>query len=125
MVKVFNSLKRAITSAALLFVGGFMQAVAQNTGTGGYQSNMGSQVLESASGSLRGLVANMIGFLQILLGIAALVSLFVVIYNVFKQERDAAQKAIWWVVGLAAGWAAMTVVGSLIGNNVQVDGGTM
>ncbi len=97
------------------FAAGSQRAMAQGGGSvSGAQ--MGQSILSNTESALSQLVGNIIGVLQILLGIAALVSLFVVIYNIFKQERDAAQKAIWWVVGLAAGWAAMTVVGNLIGN---------
>ena len=32
------------------------------------------------------------------------------IYNVFKQEREAATKLIWWVVGLAVGFGLLTAL---------------
>lgn len=116
MMNIFKNFgtgaKMALATIAAGFVAGTQQAMAQTTS--GQQ--MGQQILSQTESAMSGLVSSIIGVLQILLGIAALVSLFVVIYNIFKQERDAAQKAIWWVVGLAAGWAAMTVVGNLIGN---------
>lgn len=118
MVKKFINLKRSAAAAGLLFVGGVNEAFAQYTGP---KQDLGNNIISGASQSLVNLSASIVGFLQILLGIAALVSLFVVVYNIFKQERDAAQKAIWWVVGLAAGWAALTVVGNLLNSQIQAD----
>ena len=117
MMNIFKNFgtgaKMALATIAAGFVAGTQQVMAFAPSDGG---QMGQQILNQTESAMSSLVTSIIGVLQILLGIAALVSLFVVIYNIFKQERDAAQKAIWWVVGLAAGWAAMTVVGNLIGN---------
>ena len=36
--------------------------------------------------------------------------LVLVVYKLFKQEREAASGLIWWVVGLAAGFGLMTAL---------------
>lgn len=112
-IKLFGaSAKVAVCTVMAALASGSQMAFAQGTNTG--DPNIGKTILQDTQRSLSGLVDDIIGVVQILLGIAAIVSLFVVIYNIWKQERDAAQKAIWWVVGLSAGWAALYVVGQLI-----------
>ena len=113
MVKFFNRLgtgaRMAVCTLTAGFAVGAQQAMAQDYG------NLGKDILNGTQQSIADLVTDIIGVVQVLLAVAAIVSLFVVIYNIWKQERDAAQKAIWWVVGLAAGWAALTVIGNLVG----------
>ena len=112
-IKLFGaSAKVAVCTVMAALASGSQMAFAQA------QDNLGKSILNTTQSTLSGLVYDIIGVVQVLLGIAAIVSLFVVVYNIWKQERDAAKKAIWWVVGLAAGWAALFVVGRLIGNSV-------
>lgn len=78
------------------------------------QSNIGSDLLNSSADSMKGLVFGLVRVLQIALGLGALVTLVLVIFNVFKGEREAAQKIGWWVIGLALGFALISVVASRI-----------
>jgi len=96
--------RAAIATVVCGFVAGTQMAYA--SGAAG--------IIDGVNSGISGLAGSIMKLLKILLAIGALVSLFMVIYNIFKQERDAAQKAIWWVVGLAAGYAAIEVVGRLI-----------
>lgn len=86
------------------------EAFAQNTGFG---EDIGSSVLDDAADSMTGLVAGFVRVIQIALGLGALVTLIMVIFNMFKGEREAAQKIGWWVVGLALGFALVSVVARL------------
>lgn len=101
----------AVCTAVAGFISGSQTAFAQTTAGG-------NAILDGTQSTLAGLVESVIRVVQTLLAIAAIVSLFVVIYNIWKQERDAAQKAIWWVVGFAAGWAGLMLVGNIVRQNV-------
>lgn len=105
---MFNAIKRlgagarvAFCSAALALTAGADRAFAQIDG---------NQILEAGTDAGKDLITNIVRFLQIGLGIAALVTLVMTIYNVFKQEREAAIKLVWWVVGLAIGFALLTIL---------------
>lgn len=72
----------------------------------------GAALLDEGTRAGQSLVQSLVRFLQIGLGIAALVTLVVAIYNLFKQEREAATKLIWWFVGLAVGFAVLLALGN-------------
>lgn len=74
------------------------------------QSNEGATVLDQATESFRNLLQNLANFLRIALGAGALIMLVMAVYQLMKGERDAAQKLAYWVVGLALGFALLSVV---------------
>lgn len=76
--------------------------------------NIGNAILNESADSMQKLVVGLVRVLQIALGLGALVTLVMVIFNLFKAEREAAQKVGWWVVGLALGFALMSVVASRV-----------
>lgn len=76
--------------------------------------NEGQQVLDQATNSFSGLIDSLANFLRIALGAGALVMLVMAIYQLMKGERDAAQKLAYWVVGLALGFALISVVLNII-----------
>lgn len=107
-VVMSNSIKRmgagarvAVCSAMLALTAGADRAFAQING---------SAILDSGTDAGKSLITALVRFLQIGLGLAALVTLVMTIYNVFKQEREAATKLIWWVVGLAVGFGLLTAL---------------
>lgn len=73
-------------------------------------SNAGKTVLDDATREFSGLLDSLASFLRIALGAGALIMLVMAIYQLMKGERDAAQKLAYWVVGLALGFALLTVV---------------
>lgn len=77
-------------------------------------TDLSKQVLDETSASLKRIVTSLATVLQVGLGIAALVTLVFVVINLLKGEREAASKIGWWVVGLAIGFGAITVVANLI-----------
>lgn len=97
--------KVAFCSAMLALTAGIGSAYAQIDGAG---------MLEAGTDAGKNLINSLVRFLQIGLGIAALVTLVMVIYNLFKQEREAATKLIWWVVGLAVGFGLMTALSGML-----------
>lgn len=103
--KIGSGAKVALCSLMVALTGGMESAFAQIDG---------AQMLDEGTRAGQQLIASLIRFLQIGLGIAALVTLVMVIYNVFKQEREAAIKLIWWVVGLAVGFALMTALSNML-----------
>lgn len=78
------------------------------------QSDLGNQVLSQSTTALKGIVANVVSLLQVVLGLGALVTLAIVIFNVFKGEREAATKIAWWVAGLTIGFVLLTVVKNIV-----------
>ena len=95
----------AVCSAAVAF---------GNASTALAQANIGETVLNESADSMKNLVGSLVRVLQVALGLGALVTLVIVVFNLFKGEREAAQKVAWWVVGLALGFALLTVVATVI-----------
>ncbi len=76
--------------------------------------NFGVQVLTESKSKLQELIESLVQLLQVVLGLGALVTLVMVIFNILKGEREAAQKIAWWVVGLTIGFVLITVVKNLV-----------
>lgn len=116
MKKFFKSCSARVRVALCMMVAACGVLVSSGMNAAYAQAqDIGHEILNETQSTMTDLIMDIIGVVQTLLAIAAIVSLFVVVYNIWKQERDAAQKAIWWVVGLAAGWAALYAIGSLVG----------
>jgi len=76
--------------------------------------NLGESVLNDATDSLRRLVDSLVTFLQVVMGMGALVVLAMVIFKVFKGDREAAEKLAWWFAGLTLGFVLLAVVSKLV-----------
>lgn len=76
--------------------------------------NLGLDVIKGSTDALRELLDSVVTLLQVVMGLGAIIVLAIVIFQVFKGEREAAQKLAWWVVGLTLGFTLMTVVQGLI-----------
>lgn len=76
--------------------------------------NPGKTILSNSASKLQGLLTDVTKLLQIILGLGALVTLVMVIFNIFKGEREAATKIAWWVAGLTLGFVLITVVAGLV-----------
>lgn len=74
----------------------------------------GQQVLDQSSNALVGIVSSVVRLLRIVLGLGALVTLAMVIFNVMKGEREAATKVAAWVIGLTIGFVLLSVVQKLV-----------
>ena len=94
--------RRSFSLALMVFLG---KAV-----TYAQSSNLGQQVLDQTTQSLKQLVGNIVSLLRVVMGIGALVVLAIVIFKVFKGDREAAEKLAWWVAGLAIGFTLLSVV---------------
>lgn len=82
----------------------------------GHAQNEGVQVLNSAKQGLSNLLDTLVGLLKVVMGLGALVVLAIVIFKVFKGDREAAEKLAWWVAGLTLGFVLMTVVQNIVKN---------
>lgn len=71
-------------------------------------------MLGASTGALQGLVESLVTFLQVAMGVGAIVVLVIVIFQVFQGEREAAKKLAWWVAGLTLGFTLLTVVSNII-----------
>ena len=76
--------------------------------------NLGEEVLTEGKDALVDLMDSLVNLLQVVMGLGAIVVLAIVIFQVFKGEREAAQKLAWWVVGLTLGFTLLTVVSNLV-----------
>lgn len=74
----------------------------------------GQTVLNSISVSLSSIVESVVSVLRIVMGLAALVTLVIVVSKLLKGEREAAEKIAWWVAGLTVGFVLLSVVQNLI-----------
>lgn len=105
MSKFFQHNRQAICCMALCLIGTVAFA---ETGL------EGTNVLNQISTSLTGIVENVVNLLRIVLGLGALVTLVIVVFKIFKGEREAAEKIAWWVAGLTIGFVLLSVVKGLI-----------
>lgn len=102
------SLMRIAFCAAVMFL--FSGSVyAQSLG-----GTEGAQILDQASQTMGSLVDGVVRIIQIAMGLGALITLALAIFNIMKGEREAAQKLGYWVIGLALGFALVSVVAGLI-----------
>lgn len=85
----------------------------------GGTDTIGEQLLTSSTTTMSSLLVLIANVVRIALGIGALVTLVLAIFNLIKGEREAAQKIGYWVVGLALGFALISVVVSVVTTNVQ------
>lgn len=104
--KISPRVRIAVCTGMLSLISGF-EAFAQN-------ANIGSEILDASADAMKSIVTNLVKVLQIALGVGALVTLVLVVFNILKGEREAAQKIGWWVVGLALGFALISVVANQI-----------
>lgn len=111
---MFNFIKRMGAGARVAFCS-TMLALTAGAGSAFAQVD-GAELLNAGTSAGQQLLTALVRFLQIGLGLAALVTLVMTIYNVFKQEREAATKLIWWVVGLAIGFGLLTALANQLNN---------
>ena len=88
-----NSLKALMASAVLALQG--LPAFAQ---------------FEGATEKVLGLYSHMAALLKYVLAVGALVSLTVLIVKLFKGEKEAAERLIYWVLGLSVGFALIVLL---------------
>lgn len=99
-----NRLRLACLTAALALTGTLASA----------QDDLGTQVLDSSKEALRSLLDSLVSLLQVVMGLGAIVVLAIVVFKVFKGDREAAEKLAWWVAGLTIGFALLTVVKNIV-----------
>lgn len=104
MKRFLKKAEIAMLTAGLMLISPLAQA----------QINLGEQVLSESKEAMTDLLDSLVELLQVVMGIGAIVVLAIVIFQVFKGEREAAQKLAWWVVGLTLGFTLLTVVSNLI-----------
>lgn len=75
----------------------------------------GVQALNAVNSQLRSLISTMALVVEVALALGALVTLIMVIFNMFKGEREAASKLGWWVAGFAIGFVLIEVVKNVVG----------
>lgn len=80
--------------------------------------NIGQDILRESTSTMNNLLGLIANVVRIALGIGALVTLVLAVFNLIKGEREAAQKIGYWVVGLALGFALITVVVRVVSTSV-------
>lgn len=71
------------------------------------------KILDGGADAMNGVVPGIIRIMKIAVIIGGAISLLLVVFNIIQGERDAAKKAGWWVVGLALGFAVLTILGNM------------
>ena len=104
MEKIFKRaglyLKYAAISAALAVTEGVVMA----------QDNLGEQLLTESNRQFVSLGTSLVAFLRTILLLGGLICLVVVVYDVIKGEREAAQKLGKWAAGLIIGFVGMQIL---------------
>lgn len=75
----------------------------------------GEKVLNEANTALKDVASTLVQLLKTVMGLGALVVLVIVIFKVFKGDREAAEKLAWWVAGLTLGFVLIQVVQTAVG----------
>ena len=117
-MKKFNDFKKRLSYAFFTGVAMCLPSITKMSVAAG-QSSIGSEVLDSASDELTGLLTSLVRLLQIVMGLGALVVLAMVIFKIFKGDREAAEKLAWWVAGLALGFVLISVVAGIVRGSAQ------
>lgn len=76
--------------------------------------NIGQTLLDESKRGIVELVDNLIGFLQVITGVAGIVFLVTVVFNIIQGDRDSAKKFAAWLAGITLGFIMLTVMGNLI-----------
>lgn len=110
MKKIFRKIStKGKYLSALFLVGvyeGFMNVQAALAGNDG-------AILQSVTSGLQGVKGTVIQLARIAFILAAIACFIMAGINLLKQERDSVSKAIGWAIGLVAGLAAFTALGSV------------
>ena len=108
--KLFSGGKHLYALAVLGVYNCFMkvQLALASSGGGG-----DSAILSQVSGNLQGVKASVIALARIAFILATIACFIMAGINLLKQERDSVSKAIGWAIGLVAGLAAFTALGSV------------
>lgn len=77
---------------------------------GGSTDQIGQELIHGATQGLSDLGDSVVDLIRVIMGLGAIVVLGVVIFKVFKGDREAAEKLAWWVAGLAIGFVLLTIV---------------
>lgn len=78
------------------------------------QDNKGRQLLQNMNQALVGILDTLATLVRTVMGLGAIVTLIVVIFKLYKGEREAAEKLAWWVAALTLGFVMLTVVVNLV-----------
>lgn len=105
MKRFFKKAEIALLTAGLMLISPIVQAA---------KPNLGNAVINESKDALTSLMDDLVELLQVVMGLGAIIVLAIVIFQVFKGEREAASKLAWWLVGLTLGFTLLTVVPNLI-----------
>lgn len=101
-----NSKVNRLTLALTAFAYGTVPALAQD--------GVGKQVIDESKSALKDLGESVVSLVQVLMALGAIIVLAMVIFKVFKGDREAAEKMAWWVGGLTIGFVLLTVVKNIL-----------
>lgn len=98
--KMSNGVKYALCS---LFLG-------LNTAIMWADDGTGKLLLDNSNKALKTLVDSLITLMRTVIGLGAIIVLGMVIFKLFKGEKESAEKLAWWVAGLTIGFALLSVI---------------
>lgn len=115
MTKIFKKFSNWLRLAVSMAAVGIVKAQsALAFAQGENYDQIGQTILERSATTMNSLVVGVANVVRAAIGLGALVTLVIAIFNVIKGDREAAQKIGYWVVGLALGFVLISVVVNVI-----------
>lgn len=104
MKRISNFSKRIYAAVVGLLVSGALIA----------QDNAGLKVIKDTNTAVSNLITDGIRLLQTILVLGGMVTVVMVIFKLFKGDREAAEKLAWWIAGLTLGFVLLSVLSGLV-----------
>lgn len=107
-------MKRFLIRCRILLLTLGIKLMTPFTASAQQMDNIGQTLLDESKRGIVDLVDNLIGFLQVITGVAGIVFLVTVVFNIIQGDRDSAKKFAAWLAGITLGFIMLTVMGNLI-----------
>lgn len=93
----------------------FLTSMVFLTSGSAFAQGDGKAFLDAMDREVGTLGVSIISLLTKALGIGALISFVIVIVKIFNEDREAAKKLAWWVIGFTLGFVGLKVVAAQTG----------
>lgn len=77
------------------------------------QSNLGEELLMRSTSEVRSLTTSIVSFIKIITIVGGIAMLVMVVFKIFKGDREAAEKFGYWLAGFVLGFALLSVLENL------------
>lgn len=107
------SILNTITRPVIFIQNGFRIILLQTQSWLNEAGTIGFDPFEEATSGVLDIFEHLAGLLKMIIGIAALLILARLVVMLMSGDKDSAKKLLWWIVGLAAGFALLEVLCNL------------